>query len=48
MLSHGSIIAREYGLPAVSNIDARRQLHPGDRVLLDGSTGLVQVLERAE
>ena len=48
MLSHGSIIAREYGLPAVSNIDARRQLHPGDRVLLDGSTGLVQVLERAK
>ncbi len=47
MLSHGSIIAREYGLPAVSNIDARRQLHSGDRVLLDGSTGLVQVLERA-
>ncbi len=48
MLSHGSIIAREYGLPAVSNIDARHQLHPGDRVLLDGSTGLVQVLERAK
>lgn len=48
MLSHGSIIAREYGLPAVSNIDARHQLHPGDRVLLDGSTGVVQVLERAK
>jgi len=48
MLSHGSIIAREYGLPAVSNIDAHHQLHRGDRVLLDGSTGIVQVLERAE
>ena len=48
MLSHGSIIAREYGLPAVSNIDARQQLHAGDRVLLDGSTGVVQVLERAK
>ncbi len=48
MLSHGSIIAREYKLPAVSNIDARQQLHSGDRVLLDGSTGVVQVLERAK
>ena len=47
MLSHGSIIAREYKLPAVSNIDARQQLHSGDRVLLDGSTGVVQVLARA-
>ncbi len=48
MLSHGSIIAREYGLPAVSNIpDARRQLKPGDRVLLDGSTGIIQILDRA-
>ncbi|MFQ5577601.1 MAG: PEP-utilizing enzyme, partial [Anaerolineae bacterium] len=48
MLSHGSIIAREYGLPAVSNIvEARTYLNPGDRVLLDGSTGVVQILEKA-
>jgi pyruvate,water dikinase len=48
MLSHGSIIAREYGLPAVSNItDARKRLKSGDRVLLDGSTGVVQILETA-
>ena len=46
MLSHGSIIAREYGVPAVSNIvDARQHLRNGDRVLLDGSTGIVQILE---
>jgi pyruvate,water dikinase len=49
MLSHGSIIAREYGLPAVSNIvDARKRLKPGDHILLDGSTGVVQILERAK
>jgi len=48
MLSHGSIIAREYHLPAVSSItDARQRLRPGDKVLVDGSTGVVQVLERA-
>ena len=45
LLSHGSVIAREYGIPAVSNIiDARQQLKSGDRVLLDGSTGIVQIL----
>lgn len=48
MLSHGSIIAREYHLPAVSAItDARKRLRPGDRVLLDGSTGVIQILEKA-
>jgi pyruvate,water dikinase len=48
MLSHGSIIAREYGIPAVSNItDARKRLKSGDRVLLDGSTGVIQILEKA-
>lgn len=48
MLSHGSIIAREYGVPAVSSVvDARKRLKSGDRVLLDGSTGVVQILESA-
>lgn len=48
MLSHGSIIAREYGLPAVSGItNARKLLNPGDRILLDGSTGVIQILEKA-
>ena len=49
MLSHGSIIAREDGIPAVSNItDARKRLKSGDRILLDGTTGVVQILEAAE
>jgi pyruvate,water dikinase len=46
LLSHGSVIAREYGLPAIANIpDATRRFHTGDKVLLDGSTGIVQLLE---
>lgn len=49
MLSHGSIIAREYGIPAVSGIvDARKRLKSGDRILLDGSTGVVQILESGD
>lgn len=48
LLSHGSIIAREFGLPAVANIpDATSRFRDGDLVLLDGSTGLVQILDTA-
>ncbi len=48
-LSHGSIIAREYGLPAVVNIPGiTGALKTGDRVLLDGSAGLVRRLDEAD
>ena len=48
LLSHGSVIAREYGLPAVANIPhATQRFHSGDKVLVDGSTGVVQLLEAA-
>lgn len=48
LLSHGSVIAREYGLPAVANIpQATKRFHTGDIVLVDGSTGIVQLLESA-
>jgi pyruvate,water dikinase len=49
LLSHGSIIAREFGVPAVANIaDATHRFHDGDVVLLDGSTGLIQILDAAQ
>jgi pyruvate,water dikinase len=39
-LSHGAIIAREYGLPTVANVtDAMSVLKDGDRVRLDASRG---------
>ena len=48
LLSHGSIITREFGLPTVANIpNATSRLHDGDLVLIDGSTGLVQILDPA-
>jgi phosphohistidine swiveling domain-containing protein len=41
-LSHGSVVAREYGLPAVVGIPhITEHLHDGDLVLLDGLTGTV-------
>lgn len=45
-LSHGAIIAREYGLPAVANVPgAMRRLADGERVSLDASRGEVRRLE---
>ena len=44
MLSHGSIIAREYGIPAVVNIDeVTSRLQDGQEVTIDGTRGLVWV-----
>ncbi len=47
VLSHGAVVAREYGLPAVVNVEgATRLLQDGDEVTVDGSTGRI-VLHRA-
>ena len=48
ILSHGSIVAREFGLPAVTNLgSATRLIHTGDLLHVDGNRGSVQILERA-
>lgn len=45
-LSHGAIVAREYGIPAVMDVaDATQQLQDGQQVRIDGETGTVDVLE---
>jgi len=48
VLSHASVLAREYGLPAVVNVQGATQtLRDGDKVELNGSTGTICVLEQA-
>ena len=43
-LSHGSIVAREYGIPAVMGTGvATRRIHSGQTVTVDGETGTVTV-----
>jgi pyruvate,water dikinase len=45
-LSHGAVVAREYGIPAVvSAKGALRFIKTGDVVQLDGSKGTVEVIE---
>lgn len=42
-LSHGAVIARELGIPCVINVkDATTRLRTGDRVTVDGTTGVVR------
>lgn len=45
VLSHGAIVAREYGLPAVAGLpNVQRQLRTGQRLRVDGGSGTVTVL----
>jgi pyruvate,water dikinase len=45
VLSHGAIVAREFGLPAVANVpDVTRRFRTGQRLRVDGGRGTVSVL----
>jgi pyruvate,water dikinase len=45
-LSHGSIVAREYGIPAVLGTGvATRRIESGQRVTVDGEAGTVSLLD---
>ncbi|MDF2963308.1 MAG: phosphoenolpyruvate synthase, partial [Paenibacillus sp.] len=47
LMTHGAVVAREYGLPAVVGIDgATERIRDGDYIRLDGTRGYVLVLER--
>lgn len=44
-LSHGAIVAREYGIPAVINVPlATQRIADGSTICLDGAQGTVQLL----
>ena len=48
-VSHGAVVAREYGLPAVLNTRSGTQrVRTGDWVRVDGDRGWVDIVERSE
>ena len=48
-LSHGAIVAREYNIPAVMDIaNATHVFQDGQKVRIDGNTGVVELLANAE
>jgi phosphohistidine swiveling domain-containing protein len=47
MMTHGSVVAREYGIPAIVGVsDATTRLKTGERIRLDGSAGEIHRLDR--
>ncbi|MEA3350799.1 MAG: PEP-utilizing enzyme, partial [Chloroflexota bacterium] len=45
MMTHGSVVAREYGIPAVVGVhQATERLQTGQRVRVDGSSGNIMVI----
>ncbi|MFC0031975.1 rifamycin-inactivating phosphotransferase [Micromonospora chaiyaphumensis] len=45
LMTHGAVIAREYGLPAVVGVhDATRLIRDGQRIRLHGTDGYVEIL----
>jgi pyruvate,water dikinase len=48
LLSHGAIVAREYGIPAVVNVPgAMRRIVDGERISVNGTTGTVTLSAEA-
>ncbi len=49
MMSHGAVVAREYGIPAVVGVpDATTRIATGERIVVDGSAGTVAPEGREE
>lgn len=49
VLSHGAIVAREFGLPAVAGLpDVTRRIRTGSRLRIDGVRGTVALLDPPE
>jgi phosphohistidine swiveling domain-containing protein len=47
-VSHPAVLSREFGIPAVVGTSvATQQISNGDRIRLNGTTGVVQILEKA-
>ena len=48
-MSHGSVVAREYGIPAVVGVDsASVRITSGQLIEVDGSNGIVRMIEEEE
>ncbi len=45
LMTHGSVVAREYGIPAVVSVpDATRLIQTGQRIRVNGDDGFVEIL----
>jgi phosphoenolpyruvate synthase/pyruvate phosphate dikinase len=45
LMTHGAVVAREYGIPAVMSVgDGTTRIKTGQRLRVDGSLGTVEIL----
>jgi phosphohistidine swiveling domain-containing protein len=45
LMTHGSVVAREYGIPAVVGVhEATQQIQTGQRIRVDGTSGQIELL----
>jgi phosphohistidine swiveling domain-containing protein len=48
MMTHGAVVAREYGIPAVVSVtSAVERIRTGQRIRVDGTRGFVQILSES-
>jgi pyruvate,water dikinase len=47
VLSHGAIVARDFGIPAVVCSGATDRIREGSRLRLDGNRGVIHLLDEA-
>jgi phosphohistidine swiveling domain-containing protein len=48
LLSHAAVIGREYGIPAILNLNqATKLIKDGDKIRIDGKTGVLEILEKS-
>ncbi|GMB00105.1 phosphoenolpyruvate synthase [Pelosinus sp. IPA-1] len=48
LMTHGAVVAREYGIPAVVGVDdATMLIKDGDKIRVNGDQGFVEILERS-
>ena len=49
LMTHGSVVAREYGIPAVVGVDgAVERIKTGDKIRVNGTEGYVEILEEKD
>jgi len=48
IMSHTAVVARELGIPCIVNTKhASKSLKTGDKIMIDGASGTIEILERA-
>ncbi|SET35043.1 phosphoenolpyruvate synthase [Natronincola peptidivorans] len=46
MMTHGAVVAREYGMPAVAGVDnATKLIKDGQRIRINGNEGYIEILD---